>query len=573
MKRIFLVTSCILISLYGLAAVKPKPTILVRDFETNLKNWCETSDPIYHNRIKDMCEVSTRCSDEIAMEKATYPGKDQDLDSYLKIFSDISNYNPSIRFSETKDITLNNCRTQEDKKLRSVYTKIHVSCSKWGKAINEEAVFYINESDKIVYIGDYLSESCKDCACAPPFEVLDMQFYFTDKDGTKSEWGATKGDNGLCQWVYARIKIQSKRNFDNFKLYQLIYLPDGKKMQCGSCNVPSQYTLSSIINITEGDNWYDLIGFGYSDGSYTNMGTYKYEVWYGNQVLIRREFEIGKPYASKISTSSDHIHFKWNDNKEQLVAVHSDGEKWDYSYQKYGNSGASNRINIRKKDYGLVITPQPCYGDMYNYGNLWENDTAVIRIKSGKITKDVEVSVAKRPAIIPTRGTKIGGGYTYSSLYPLNTAFPFALNFNIIPSEPDKGYYDDYKWLPSTAWIRFISYALEIGGNFDSQAYPLSSSSHSTYDPQAYMIISPGLYLRYITFQCGLGVMFGNYDGQIDLSTSFMLQPAIIGHIPIHWWTKGEESHYITLKVGYNITPEIPEMNGLCLGIGLQFAN
>ena len=551
MKRFLLFLTLVFCCKIAFAQLKATPEVVVRDFVANLNEWCQDGEAYYHERIKNLCDPSVRFSDEIGMERAEYRGKDQDMGAYLNIYAGLLHNNTRITVENVKEIQLTNCRTQENPALRAVQATLIVRSDRWSK--KEKTIFYVNAANKISYMGDYDAESCVDCACDAPFEVTDMEFYFKDKDRTTTQWGVLKADSGACQWVYARIKIKSNRPFKKFPLLKKIHEPNGRMMHCASCGVPQSYTASDTLNISEGEKWYELLGFGYSNESYDEKGIYRYAIWYGNHELISRTFEIARPYATKVSVSTDRVDLSWKGNQKELIAVYSDGPSWKMSWNNYSGHPYDYKYN-----YGIILEPQINRNTTYTS----DKDSATLRITSGKIHKDIKVYQSKTPAIIPSDDWKIGVGYSYSSLYPVNTAFPLALNFNFIAEDPNY-----YHWKPTTAWMRFISYGVEAGVNFDAMEYPLNSDAHTSYDPKAYLVFIPGVYLHYFTIQCGLGMMFGNYDQSAVLSTSFMIQPAFVGHIPVL-----DDDCAITIKLGYNIVPHLPEMNGISLGVGFQFS-
>lgn len=126
-----------------------------------------------------------------------------------------------------------------------------------------------------------------------------------------------------------------------------------------------------------------------------------------------------------------------------------------------------------------------------------------------------------------------------------------------------------------------ISIATEFGFNLDSKKYTAQE-----YNPSAYLVVSPGLYLRFLSINCGAGVMASDYIkttyeehpenlGGITQTTTtsisqtkyhFMLKPSITGYIPI-----SDEDYYITINAGYNYIPKFKELNGWSFGIGFQW--
>ena len=139
----------------------------------------------------------------------------------------------------------------------------------------------------------------------------------------------------------------------------------------------------------------------------------------------------------------------------------------------------------------------------------------------------------------------LGVGYKYSKY------FPVTLSLNMTRS--------------------FVSLFMELGINTDN-------SIISDYNPRFYMMFSPGLYFRFMSINCGIGYLPGDYVVNLDIENGnvvntektktnyYMLKPSITGYIPI-----SDEDFYITVDVGYNYFPNIKELNGLSLGLGFQW--
>lgn len=152
-----------------------------------------------------------------------------------------------------------------------------------------------------------------------------------------------------------------------------------------------------------------------------------------------------------------------------------------------------------------------------------------------------------------------GLGYSYSKLFPLT------LSANITYS--------------------CLSIVSELGINLDGKEYTANQ-----YNPIGYLTISPGFYCRFLSINCGIGVMNCSYmktittwgdDVYVDDSTTvtiggsfsisadkyyFMLKPSITGYIPISY-----EEFYITINAGYNYIPKLRELNGWSFGVGFQW--
>lgn len=131
----------------------------------------------------------------------------------------------------------------------------------------------------------------------------------------------------------------------------------------------------------------------------------------------------------------------------------------------------------------------------------------------------------------------------------------------------------------------YFSIAAEFGFNFDSKEY-----YEQKYDPKCYLMLSPGVYLGILSFNCGIGVLGSSYydviignttyfgdettsiSGSITLeqsikkySTHLILKPSITGFIPIF------DDYYITINAGYNYLPKFKELNGWSFGVGFRF--
>lgn len=131
----------------------------------------------------------------------------------------------------------------------------------------------------------------------------------------------------------------------------------------------------------------------------------------------------------------------------------------------------------------------------------------------------------------------------------------------------------------------YFSIVAELGFNFDSKEYYVQN-----YNPECYLVISPGIHLGVLSLNCGIGVLGSSYydiiigdttyfgdettsiSGSITLETSIktykahlILKPSITGFIPIF------DDYYITINAGYNYLPNFKELNGWSFGIGFRF--
>jgi len=142
-----------------------------------------------------------------------------------------------------------------------------------------------------------------------------------------------------------------------------------------------------------------------------------------------------------------------------------------------------------------------------------------------------------------------------------------------------------------------LSVATEFGFNLDDKKY-----TPRRFNPIGYLTVSPGFYCRFLSINCGVGVMYSSYmkttswsdsstedfsgnsedgsvtvDGSVNITTSgsistsatkchFIFKPSLTGYIPI-----SNEDYYITINAGYNYMPKLKKLNGWSFGIGFQW--
>ena len=150
-------------------------------------------------------------------------------------------------------------------------------------------------------------------------------------------------------------------------------------------------------------------------------------------------------------------------------------------------------------------------------------------------------------------GCKYEIGYTYASIAPVNTLFPF-------------GVYGEWAY----GWI---AVSAEFAANVTDKAYKLSKKTGASYDPHVYFMAGLGANINILSINFNAGVVRYDYEysSTIDdmLNTTkkqkyaAILQPSIHIHIPVDHW-----NHFISLKLGYNICPVMHEFNGLNIGVG-----
>lgn len=147
------------------------------------------------------------------------------------------------------------------------------------------------------------------------------------------------------------------------------------------------------------------------------------------------------------------------------------------------------------------------------------------------------------------------------------------------------------------SWYLF-KLGLDFGFSFDNKKY------NDKFNPFAYVGVSPGLYMRFISIDLGLGALYSDaieikqwsdtstddfgftsddgstsVSGSITTSTSgsatsiypkfnFLLKPSATIYIPLNSW----EEYFITLSAGYNYFYKFEQLNGWSFGIGFHWA-
>lgn len=293
---------------------------------------------------------------------------------------------------------------------------------------------------------------------------------------------------------------------------------------------------------------------------------------------------------------------------EQIVARLSDDQKND------------DPIQLLKEASDLNYSPAQYYLGMLYY--FADNNANAVK----KNTEEGEKMLAKASEQGHNNARKIlnriSYGYTMpSSIYAKNSSLsaleskannmsrpydsykPKSSFIDVFTPEDQTwglGYsYSEYFPLTLTANYTYscLSVGAEMGYDFNEKEY-----KENKYNPIGYFAVSPGFYCRFLSINCGVGVLFnsymktrswndsytdefggGNDDGSItvggstsittsgSISTSaykcyFMLKPSITGYIPI-----GGEDYYITINAGYNYLPKFKELNGWSFGIGFQW--
>lgn len=166
-----------------------------------------------------------------------------------------------------------------------------------------------------------------------------------------------------------------------------------------------------------------------------------------------------------------------------------------------------------------------------------------------------------------------GVGYNYSSGFPVGISANYTTSYFYIGGE--------------------------FGVNFKKKQYILKETQREKKvgDPIFYLSVNPGLYVKYLSLSCGVGLLFdsreetigqnssssgsfeyenGTISGStsVEVSTSasatttgmsLYIKPCLTGYVPI-----SDGDWYITLSVGYNICPKFKDLNGVSFGAGIQ---
>lgn len=153
-----------------------------------------------------------------------------------------------------------------------------------------------------------------------------------------------------------------------------------------------------------------------------------------------------------------------------------------------------------------------------------------------------------------------GIGYSYNKTYPLT--------------------------LQANYQVSYFSCGLDLGVGFNKN--PQYDTSTKTLKTNFQATLSPGVYLKYVSVNFGVGcalasketsvisntnVSAGNSSASASVSYStttvtgrLLLKPSITGYIPVDG-----DDHFITLSAGYNFAPNFKAINCFVFGVGFQF--
>lgn len=153
-----------------------------------------------------------------------------------------------------------------------------------------------------------------------------------------------------------------------------------------------------------------------------------------------------------------------------------------------------------------------------------------------------------------------GIGYSYNKTYPIT--------------------------LQANYQVSYFSCGLDLGIGFNKN--PQYNTPSKTLKTNFQATLSPGVYLKYVSVNFGVGCAFattetnvititdvssGNSSASASVSYSattitgrLLLKPSITGYIPVD-----DDDHFITVSVGYNYAPNFKAINGFAFGVGFQF--
>lgn len=156
-----------------------------------------------------------------------------------------------------------------------------------------------------------------------------------------------------------------------------------------------------------------------------------------------------------------------------------------------------------------------------------------------------------------------GIGYSYNKTYPLTL-------------------YANYQ-------VSYFTCALDLGVGFAKN--PQFDTPNKTLKTNFQATLSPGVFLKYVSANFGIGAAFAETESQmvssvtdktttdasnasasVDISTKtstvtarLLLKPSLTGYIPVD-----DDDHFITVSVGYNFAPNFKDINGFVFGVGFQ---
>lgn len=153
-----------------------------------------------------------------------------------------------------------------------------------------------------------------------------------------------------------------------------------------------------------------------------------------------------------------------------------------------------------------------------------------------------------------------GIGYAYNKTYPLT--------------------------IQTNYQVSYFSCGLDLGIGFNKN--PQYDTPSKTLKTNFQATLSPGVYLKYVSVNFGVGCAFATTEtnvisitdvsarnssssASVSYSTTtitgrLLLKPSITGYIPVD-----DDDHFITVSAGYNYAPNFKAINGFVFGVGFQF--
>lgn len=149
----------------------------------------------------------------------------------------------------------------------------------------------------------------------------------------------------------------------------------------------------------------------------------------------------------------------------------------------------------------------------------------------------------------------IGASYGYSKYFPVNIAV--RANFS---------YFDfglEYGKSTSDSPLKFVEHTNFATSAIDGNCY--------------YLMATPGVFLHFMSINCGLGSVFTKYKYESVYSSydesknTFIMKPMVTFHVPVPFdFSTSTEKVYISPYVGYVYAPKFPKLNCWEAGIGLR---
>lgn len=133
-----------------------------------------------------------------------------------------------------------------------------------------------------------------------------------------------------------------------------------------------------------------------------------------------------------------------------------------------------------------------------------------------------------------------------------------------------------------SANISYFNIGVEFGKSFTDT--PLYFKNHTNFATSTidggyyYFMITPGIFLRYATIDCGLGSLISTYKYESVYSSYnenksfFMVKPKATLNIPIPInFSSKHEIGYLCPHIGYQYVPDFPDLNCWEIGLGVRF--